>query len=148
MRGLGSGISNTISTMMPLVLYKVAGLVRIQRLRSEGYELTRCHASPTVLERPSDLNLCMRASPAASYSPSGTSVEIIPDISDPNPLITQAALVADELRVHARWSSAARRRCPRGLRAVPSQPLRTSQPRQLMLHQWQHRREHTQRPGI
>ena len=97
MRGLGSGISNTISTMMPLVLYKVAGLVRIQRLRSEGYELTRCHASPTVLKRPSDLNLCMRASPAASYSPSGTSVEIIPDISDPNPLITQAALVTDEL---------------------------------------------------
>jgi hypothetical protein len=43
MRGLGSGISNIVSTIMPLVLYEVAGLVRMQRLRSEGYELTQCH---------------------------------------------------------------------------------------------------------
>ena len=71
---LESGISSVISTMMPLVLYEVAGLMRMQRLRSEGYELTQCHVSPTLLKRPSDLNLFMRTSPAASYSPSGTSV--------------------------------------------------------------------------
>ena len=100
---LGSGISSVISTMMPLVLYEVAGLMRMQRLRSEVYELTRCHVSPTLLKRPSDLNLFMRTSPAASYSPSGTSVKIALDIADPSPNITQPQLMADELHVHARW---------------------------------------------
>ena len=99
---LGSGISSVMSTMMPLVLYEVAGLMRMQRLRSEGYELTRCHVSPTLLKRPSDLNLFMRTSPAASYSTSGTSVETILDIPDPTPNITQPAAVADELHVCAR----------------------------------------------
>ena len=50
MLGLGSGILSMISTMMPLVLDEVAGMVRMQRLRSEGYELTRGRGSPTVLK--------------------------------------------------------------------------------------------------
>ena len=99
---LESGISSVISTMMLLVLYKVAGLMRMQRLRSEGYELTRCHVSPTLLKRPSDLNLFMRTSTAASYSPSGISVKVTLDIPDPSPNITQAQLMVDELHVHAR----------------------------------------------
>ena len=104
---LGSGISSVMSTMIPLVFYEVAGLMRMQRLRSEGYELTRCHVSPTLLKRPSDLNLFMRTSPAASYSPSGISVKITLDIPDPNTNITQAPSVCVELQVCARWSSVA-----------------------------------------
>ena len=100
---LGSGISSVMSTMIPLVFYEVAGLMRMQRLRSEGYELTRCHVSPTLLKRPSDLNLFMRTSPAASYSPSGIFVECTLDIPDPNTNITRDQLMADELHVHARW---------------------------------------------
>jgi hypothetical protein len=56
-----------------------------------------------VLKRPSDLTLCMRIIPAASYSTSGTSVEAILDTPDPNPNITQPPAVADELHVCARW---------------------------------------------
>ena len=56
-----------------------------------------------VLKRPSDLTLCMRIIPAASYSTSGTSVEVILDTPDPNPNITQPPAVADELHVCARW---------------------------------------------
>ena len=56
-----------------------------------------------VLKRPSDLTLCMRISPAASYSTSGTSVEVILDIPGPNPNITQLRAVGDELQVRARW---------------------------------------------
>ena len=100
---LGSGISSVMSTMIPLVFYEVAGLMRMKRLRSEGYELTQCHVSPTLLKRPSDLNLFMRTSPAASYSPSGIDVKITLDIPDPSPNITQPQLMADELHVHARW---------------------------------------------
>ena len=46
---LGSGISSVISTMIPLVFYEVAGLMRMQRLRSEGYELTICDLLPDPL---------------------------------------------------------------------------------------------------
>ena len=51
----------------------------------------------------SDLKLCMRLSPAASYSTSGTSVETILDIPGPNLNIKQAPAVADALQVRARW---------------------------------------------
>ena len=102
MLGLGSGISSMVATLVPLVLYEVADLVRTQRLRSEGCQLARCHGSTMVLKRPSDLKLCMRLSPAASYSTSGTSVEIILDIPDPNPNIAQPQTVAAELQVRVR----------------------------------------------
>ena len=102
MLGLGSGISSMISTLVSLALYEAAVLVHMQRLRSKGCQLARCHGSTMVLKRPSDLKLCMRLSPAASYSTSGTSVEIILDIPGPNPNIKQAPAVTDALQVRAR----------------------------------------------
>ena len=34
--GLGSGISDTTSTLVPLVLYEMAGMVSMKSFRSEG----------------------------------------------------------------------------------------------------------------
>ena len=103
MLGLGSGISSMVATLVPLVLYEVADLVRMQRLRSEGCQLARCHGSTMVLKRPSDLKLFMLTIPAISQSTSGTSVEVASDIPDPKPNITHDPAVAAELHVHARW---------------------------------------------
>ena len=100
MLGLGSGISSMISTLIPLVLYEAAGLMHMQSLRSEGCQLAWIdHRAQQTLE----CNLCVLTSAAASYCSSGTSVEIILDIPDPNPNINHYPAVLDKLHVHARW---------------------------------------------
>ena len=66
MLGLGSGISSMISTLVALVLYDIAGLVLTKRLRCDSRQLTLCHASTSVLKRPSDLNRFASTSPAIS----------------------------------------------------------------------------------
>ena len=93
-----------------------------------------CGLARTFPPPPRALNLYMRTSPAASYSPSGTSVESTLDIPDPNTNITRDQLMADELHVCARRSSVAHGRCPRELRAVASQPFSTSRHVLVMLH--------------
>ena len=80
----------------------MAGLRRIEGIHMRWCQLARCHGSTMVLKRPLDLKHCMHTRSAASYSTSGTSVEIMLDIPDPNPNITQPPAVADELQVRAR----------------------------------------------
>ena len=36
MLGLGSGVSSMASTLVPLVLYEAAGMMRMQSVRSDG----------------------------------------------------------------------------------------------------------------
>jgi len=116
MLGLGSDISSTISTMVPLVRQLMASLFRLHLfLLKPAMSSTACATQSTFSFALLSLSL-IRRSQAIRCHTGGTIVEIVLEIPDSNPNIMHIGRVSDEVQVGVGQRSVVPDRPPRALR--------------------------------